>query len=122
VETDCISTYTGYPSRRIKSHPTRPFPPKIPALRRYLGPKSVLTVVIYHHGTSATGGHYTADVLPQDGLTWLNLDDTKLKWVDSSHVAVTDPEDDHQNGEDIDLPEWNKSKVAYILLYKRAHV
>jgi len=86
-------------------------------------------IVIYHHGTSATGGHYTADVLLQDGETWLNLDDTKLKWVDSSHVAVSEssinPRDDQDhltlNG-DLDLAGWNKSKVAYILLYKRVHI
>jgi ubiquitin carboxyl-terminal hydrolase 10 len=87
----------------------------------------ILIVVIYHHGTSATGGHYTADVLLQDGNTWLNLDDTKLKWIDKEHVAVADTDgnwgdaDHHVNGDD---GGWNnvKSKVAYILLYKRVHV
>jgi ubiquitin carboxyl-terminal hydrolase 10 len=89
--------------------------------------RSRLTIVIYHHGTSATGGHYTADVLLQDGRTWLNLDDTKLKWVDAAQVAVSEKDgnwgevDNHQvNGEDSAVG-WNnmKSKVAYILLYKR---
>jgi ubiquitin carboxyl-terminal hydrolase 10 len=88
----------------------------------------MLMVVIYHHGTSATGGHYTADVLLQDGRTWLNLDDTKLKWVHAEDVSVPEKEvgnwgdiqDHHQpNGDE----GWNnhKSKVAYILLYKRVH-
>ena len=87
-----------------------------------------LILVIYHHGTSATGGHYTADILLQDGHTWLNLDDTKLKWIDAGQVAVSVSdgnwgEVDHQvNGDD--GMGWNniKSKVAYILLYKRVHV
>jgi ubiquitin carboxyl-terminal hydrolase 10 len=87
----------------------------------------MLNVVIYHHGTSATGGHYTADVLLQDGRTWLNLDDTKLKWVDAAQVAVSDNDgnsgegDHYVNGDD--GTGWNniKSKVAYILLYKRIH-
>lgn len=83
--------------------------------------------MIYHHGTSATGGHYTADVLLQDGHTWLNLDDTKLKWVDAASVAVSESdhnwsESDYTNG-DNSMSGWNniKSKVAYILLYKRVH-
>lgn len=85
--------------------------------------------MIYHHGTSATGGHYTADVLLQDGHTWLNLDDTKLKWVDSASVAVSETdngtwgETDYVNGDTHSMGGWNniKSKVAYILLYKRLH-
>jgi ubiquitin carboxyl-terminal hydrolase 10 len=67
---------------------------------------------------SATGGHYTADVLLQDGHTWLNLDDTKLKWIDSEQVVVSndDTKVDHPvNGEE---SRNNKNKVAYILLYK----
>ena len=87
---------------------------------------SLLTLVIYHHGTSATGGHYTADVLLQDGRNWLNLDDTKLKWVDAGEVAVSEEggnwgEVDHVNGDE--GGGWNhiKGKVAYILLYKRVY-
>jgi ubiquitin carboxyl-terminal hydrolase 10 len=95
-----------------------PAPPK---------PRSRLTIVIYHHGTSATGGHYTADVLLQDGHTWLNLDDTKLKWVDAASVAVSEKDgnwgevDNHQVNGDDGATGWNniKSKVAYLLLYKR---
>ena len=83
--------------------------------------------MIYHHGTSATGGHYTADMLLQDGRTWLNLDDTKLKWVDAAQVAVSEKDgnwgevDNHQVNGDDGAVGWNniKSKVAYILLYKR---
>lgn len=82
--------------------------------------------MIYHHGTSATGGHYTADVLLQDGLTWLNLDDTKLKWIDAADVVVSEEdgnwgEVEHKANGDLG---WNntKSKVAYILLYKRTYL
>jgi len=90
-------------------------------------------IVIYHHGTSATGGHYTADVLLQDGRTWLNLDDTKLKWINASDVAVSENDGnystdlDQMNGvgdDSIGLAGWDngKSKVAYILLYKRVQL
>jgi len=91
--------------------------------------QALTLVVIYHHGTSATGGHYTADVLLQDGRTWLNLDDTKLKWVNPDDVGVPDKDPGHwedadQHNHQVNGDEgWNniKSKVAYILLYKRVH-
>jgi len=101
-----------------------------PLQRGSVSPQYQLFGVIYHHGTSATGGHYTADVLLQDGRTWLNLDDTKLKWVSASDVAVSEKDgkyndSDHLtngDGDSIGLAGWMdnvKSKVAYILLYKR---
>lgn len=128
MEKDCISINPRYPLKRPESNATWFRIAEIPTLRRY---DSLVffcaDVVIYHHGTSATGGHYTADVLLQDGQTWLNLDDTKLKWVDAAQVAVSDNEGsrgdvDHQVNGDGDMV-WNntKSKVAYILLYKRIH-
>ena len=68
-------------------------------------------------------------MLLQDGHTWLNLDDTKLKWVDAAQVAVSEKDsnwgevaDNHQVNGDDGATGWNnniKSKVAYILLYKR---
>jgi ubiquitin carboxyl-terminal hydrolase 10 len=87
-----------------------------------------LTLVIYHHGTSATGGHYTADVLLQNGYTWLNLDDTKLKWIDAGDVAVSEKDgnwgevDHHANGDNGVGWDNTKNKVAYILLYKRIYL
>lgn len=51
-------------------------------------PKYKLTGVIYHHGKEANGGHYTADVLRQDGKSWIRLDDTKISKVSPQEVAV----------------------------------
>jgi hypothetical protein len=56
------------------------------------------------------------------------LDDTKLKWIDASDVAVSEKDgnwsevDHHGNGDNSN--GWNniKNKVAYILLYKRMHL
>ena len=41
--------------------------------------------MVYHHGKTACGGHYTADV---HHLThgWVRADDTKLKVVPVNHV------------------------------------
>lgn len=53
------------------------------ALSRYR-----LIGVVYHHGSSAQGGHYTVDVLRQDTKTWIRLDDTSIQMVAPKDVAV----------------------------------
>ncbi|KAF3918396.1 hypothetical protein ABW20_dc0104705 [Dactylellina cionopaga] len=47
-----------------------------------------LISVVYHHGKSATNGHYTVDVKRQDG--WIRIDDTIVKRISSSDVVVDD--------------------------------
>ncbi|KAK6543221.1 hypothetical protein TWF694_007120 [Orbilia ellipsospora] len=47
-----------------------------------------LSGVVYHHGKSATNGHYTVDVKRQDG--WLRIDDTSVKRISGNHVTVDD--------------------------------
>jgi ubiquitin carboxyl-terminal hydrolase 10 len=66
-------------------------PPEVlsPINRGKPKPKYRLTGVIYHHGKFATGGHYTADVLRQDGKSWIRLDDTKISKVSPLDVAVS---------------------------------
>ena len=46
-----------------------------------------LSGVIYHHGKSASGGHYTVDVRRQDNDDWIRLDDTSICSVRSKEVA-----------------------------------
>lgn len=98
-----------------------------------------LVGVVYHHGKSATNGHYTVDVRRQDG--WIRMDDTTVKRVserdvlaDNGHlprdVKKKDEGDDHgwkevsfaakasnklspQNG-----ASFRDDKVAYLLFYE----
>lgn len=111
-----------------------------PARRQGMRPKYRLIGVVYHHGTSAQGGHYTVDVRRQDGKSWLRFDDTTLKRIGGDGVAVgleelgRDEKADawegsvvgangeiKENGEakKRSLPQGKDSKVAYILFYQR---
>ncbi|KZV79125.1 cysteine proteinase [Exidia glandulosa HHB12029] len=70
-------------------------------------PKYKLSAVVYHHGQSATGGHYTLDVLhPAAGqatVPWVRLDDDIVTRVRAEDVFGQDGADD---------------KVAYLLFYR----
>lgn len=64
-----------------------------------------LSGVIYHHGMSPDGGHYTCDVYHKESTTWYRIDDvniTKLK------------DDDVLKGGDDNLD----TRTAYILMYQ----
>lgn len=62
-----------------------------------------LFAVVYHHGSSATGGHYTTDVF-QIGLSgWLHIDDQTVRAV--SQYQVLRPA---------------AGRTAYLLYYRRA--
>ncbi|QIW99062.1 hypothetical protein AMS68_004580 [Peltaster fructicola] len=50
-------------------------------------PKYRLTAVVYHHGKSAAGGHYTVDVLRQDFREWVRIDDTFIRRIRPEDVA-----------------------------------
>ena len=57
-------------------------------------PKYRLTGVVYHHGKSASGGHYTVDICRQDGREWIRLDDTVIRRIRSEDVAEGGSEED----------------------------
>ncbi|NWI85606.1 UBP10 hydrolase, partial [Pitta sordida] len=61
-----------------------------------------LFAVVYHHGNSATGGHYTTDVF-QIGLNgWLRIDDQAVKVIHQYQVVKPTAE-----------------RTAYLLYYRR---
>uniref|UniRef100_H0X0F8 Ubiquitin carboxyl-terminal hydrolase n=1 Tax=Otolemur garnettii TaxID=30611 RepID=H0X0F8_OTOGA len=61
-----------------------------------------LFAVVYHHGGSATGGHYTTDVF-QIGLNgWLRIDDQTVKVINQYQVVKPTAE-----------------RTAYLLYYRR---
>jgi ubiquitin carboxyl-terminal hydrolase 10 len=68
--------------------------------------------VLYHHGESADTGHYTVDVLHQDGDSdgeeaWLHIDDEAV-----SAMRHEDVFGGHDN-------EWVDDRCAYMLFYCR---
>jgi ubiquitin carboxyl-terminal hydrolase 10 len=57
-------------------------------------PKYRLTSVVYHHGKSAAGGHYTVDILREDGREWVRIDDTIIRRIRPEDVAEGGAEED----------------------------
>ncbi|KAI4718510.1 cysteine proteinase [Aureobasidium sp. EXF-10727] len=57
-------------------------------------PKYRLTSVVYHHGKSAAGGHYTVDILRQDEREWVRVDDTIIRRIRPQDVAEGGSEED----------------------------
>jgi ubiquitin carboxyl-terminal hydrolase 10 len=57
-------------------------------------PKYRLTSVVYHHGKSAAGGHYTVDILRQDEREWVRVDDTIIRRIHPEDVAEGGSEED----------------------------
>ena len=57
-------------------------------------PKYRLTSVVYHHGKSAAGGHYTVDTLREDGKEWVRIDDTLIRRIRPEDVAEGGSEED----------------------------
>ncbi|KAK5131271.1 hypothetical protein LTR08_001176 [Meristemomyces frigidus] len=57
-------------------------------------PKYKLIGVVYHHGKSAAGGHYTVDILRQDGREWIRMDDTVIRRIRPEDVAEGGSEED----------------------------
>lgn len=74
------------------------------ALNENSMPKYRLLSVVYHHGKSASGGHYTVDVRRQDGQEWLRMDDTVLRRVGSDDVAETGSEEEAKKEQKESVP------------------
>ncbi|KAI9015765.1 hypothetical protein CLU79DRAFT_764620 [Phycomyces nitens] len=66
--------------------------------------------VVYHHGVSAGGGHYTCDIKRRNG-EWLHIDDTTITPISEQQVLVT---------ENTRTESIHTDQTAYILFYMRA--
>ncbi|KAG1145225.1 hypothetical protein G6F37_005662 [Rhizopus arrhizus] len=69
--------------------------------------------IVYHHGSSAGGGHYTCDIKRRNG-EWLHIDDTTITPVSEKDVLVTE-EENTRTSEKI-----HAGQTAYILFYIKA--
>ncbi|KAF8470409.1 hypothetical protein DFH94DRAFT_811604 [Russula ochroleuca] len=92
-----------------------------PATRRPAQPaRYTLYGVLYHHGVSAGGGHYTLDVLhpKRDGGTWGSGNSGGEAWlhIDDEVVSAVRHEDVFR-GHDNDRAD---DRCAYLLFYRRA--
>ncbi|KAI9883315.1 MAG: hypothetical protein M1823_004919 [Watsoniomyces obsoletus] len=74
--------------------PKEIFPPNKRGAQMLQGSRYRLISVVYHHGNSASGGHYTVDVRRQDGREWIRLDDTVIRRVRKEDVAEAGSEED----------------------------
>ncbi|KAF4548493.1 Ubiquitin carboxyl-terminal hydrolase-like protein 7 [Elsinoe fawcettii] len=76
--------------------PKEVFPPAKRAGMSLKGglPRYRLTAVVYHHGKSAAGGHYTVDLLRQDRREWVRVDDTLIRRIRPEDVAEAGAEED----------------------------
>ena len=72
-------------------------------------------LVVYHHGTSASGGHYTVAVSRQDTAGWIHFDDETYAPVSSASVVVSREEAEEGRTGLIN----GREKCAYLLFYQR---
>ncbi|EPY53710.1 ubiquitin carboxy terminal hydrolase Ubp3 [Schizosaccharomyces cryophilus OY26] len=84
-----------------------------PSIRGTVPIEYSLNAVVYHHGISASGGHYTVDVKQHDGGGWIRIDDTHIHKIRVSDVEI--PKAAVENGS----YGASSDKVAYLLFYTR---
>ncbi|KAL7418681.1 hypothetical protein Q5752_006364 [Cryptotrichosporon argae] len=87
--------------------------------QRAQGPvKYRLFGVVYHHGPSASGGHYTVAVARQDNTGWLHFDDEAVNAVPAEQVVVSDDEAEQGKAGAV----GGRERVAYLLFYQRVRL
>ncbi|EPX71097.1 ubiquitin carboxy terminal hydrolase Ubp3 [Schizosaccharomyces octosporus yFS286] len=84
-----------------------------PSIRGTVPTEYSLNAVVYHHGISASGGHYTVDVKQHDGSGWIRIDDTHIHKIRVSDVEI--PKAAVETGS----YGGSNDKVAYLLFYTR---
>jgi ubiquitin carboxyl-terminal hydrolase 10 len=86
-----------------------------PAQRTATPVKYRLFGVDYHHGASASGGHYTVAVARQDAKGWIHFDDETHSTIAEEDVVVS--QDEAESGK-VGLV-GGREKCAYLLFYQR---
>lgn len=71
--------------------------------------------VVYHHGSTASGGHYTVAVSRQDNQGWLHFDDELVSPVAAEQVVVSQEEAESGRAGLI----GGRERCAYLLFYLR---
>ncbi|KAK9479399.1 hypothetical protein V1514DRAFT_328528 [Lipomyces japonicus] len=104
VSIEKINKTVGY--SRTLSFPSQAISP---ALRQSALTSYRLFGVVYHHGNSTEGGHYTVDLHHRQSNSWINLDDTTITQIRPEQVDTAyDPADSDQ-------------RTAYLLFYERCN-
>ena len=87
-----------------------------PGIRKSYPPKYKLFGALYHHGPSASGGHYTLDVLHPTRFASAGMKGaTGEGWVRIDDEFVSDVRYDDV----FEAWERDESRCAYLLFYKR---
>jgi ubiquitin carboxyl-terminal hydrolase 10 len=87
-------------------------------MRRSGSPKYKLFGVLYHHGMSASGGHYTLDVLHPTRFAWGGAGagiKAREGWVRIDDELVSDVRNEDVFG----AWERDDARSAYLLFYSR---
>ncbi|OCF41651.1 hypothetical protein I317_04561 [Kwoniella heveanensis CBS 569] len=92
-------------------------PPEIisPGRRGAAPIKYKLFGVVYHHGASASGGHYTVAVSRQDNAGWIHFDDETVTNIPKEDVIVSKEEAECGKCGLI----GGRERTAYLLFYQR---
>ncbi|KAK9470442.1 uncharacterized protein V1510DRAFT_423120 [Dipodascopsis tothii] len=74
--------------------------------------------VVYHHGKSAEGGHYTVDLHRRHHDTWINIDDTHIREIapDAVDTAYEDALAARRRAVAAGVAD---DRTAYLLFYER---
>ena len=79
--------------------------------------------MVYHHGTSASGGHYTVAVSRQDTAGWIHFDDETVQAVPTEQVVVSPTEAEAAKEGGLErLLIAGRERCAYLLFYQRVRV
>jgi ubiquitin carboxyl-terminal hydrolase 10 len=75
--------------------------------------------VVYHHGKSTEGGHYTVDLHYKHSDTWINLDDVSIKEIQPEDVETVYEDESAMRRRIVMGGSGEDERTAYLLFYER---